>query len=246
MKTAHFVMQGKGGCGKSLIAATLAQYLAASGDTPLCVDTDPVNRTFSRTKALGVRGLELLDSARQIDSRQFDTLIEMLLEHDGDAVVDNGASVFVPLMAYLAQSGALDLLRASGVDVVLHVPIIGGDALDDTANGFNALMSSTGADAVVWINPHFGAVTRDGKPFRDSTLATRYASRLRGVVELPEWDRATFGKDLAQMREHGLTFDEAANKPEYSAMARHRLSRMRLMLFSLLDGCALHDSKEAA
>lgn len=239
-KTAHFVMQGKGGCGKSLIATSLAQYLGAASDgQTLCVDTDPVNRTFSRYRALAVQGLELLDDTRQINARQFDTLIEWLLAHPGDSVIDNGASGFVPLMAYLSRSGAVDLLRDYGIDVVLHVPIIGGDALEDTANGFGALMAETSADAVVWINPFFGAVTRNGKAFVDSALYADNVGRIRGVVTLQDWDRATYGQDLADMRAAGLTFSQAIDGDHFGAMPRHRLSRVWADLYTQLAAIRL-------
>ena len=43
MANTHTVLQGKGGVGKSFIAAILAQYMNAMGRKPLCIDTDPVN-----------------------------------------------------------------------------------------------------------------------------------------------------------------------------------------------------------
>jgi CO dehydrogenase nickel-insertion accessory protein CooC1 len=52
MAKIHMVLQGKGGVGKSFIAAMLAQYKARKGQIPLCIDTDPVNATFHGYKAL--------------------------------------------------------------------------------------------------------------------------------------------------------------------------------------------------
>ena len=77
MAKIHMVLQGKGGVGKSFIAAILAQYKAGKGQTPLCIDTDPVNLTFHGYKALGVRRLELMD-ADEITSRNFDILVEIV------------------------------------------------------------------------------------------------------------------------------------------------------------------------
>ena len=37
----HLTLQGKGGVGKSLIAAILAQYLKGKGREVRCIDTDP-------------------------------------------------------------------------------------------------------------------------------------------------------------------------------------------------------------
>ena len=43
----HMVLQGKGGVGKSFIAALMAQFLQDRGRDPVCIDTDPVNATFA-------------------------------------------------------------------------------------------------------------------------------------------------------------------------------------------------------
>ncbi|MGX9935346.1 nucleotide-binding protein [Advenella kashmirensis] len=46
MKTVHFVMQGKGGAGKTFTASILAQYLAQKTGKPIhCFDTDPINKS---------------------------------------------------------------------------------------------------------------------------------------------------------------------------------------------------------
>ncbi|MCZ2328968.1 nucleotide-binding protein [Bartonella sp. F02] len=55
MAKVHMILQGKGGVGKSMIAAILAQYKASKKHMPLCIDTDPVNATFEGYKALNVQ-----------------------------------------------------------------------------------------------------------------------------------------------------------------------------------------------
>jgi CO dehydrogenase nickel-insertion accessory protein CooC1 len=59
MSKIHIILQGKGGVGKSLIAAVLAQYKTSKGQNPLCIDTDPVNATFNGFKALNVQRLQI-------------------------------------------------------------------------------------------------------------------------------------------------------------------------------------------
>lgn len=44
--SAHLVLQGKGGVGKSLVSSIIAQYLNQKNYTTICGDTDPVNSTF--------------------------------------------------------------------------------------------------------------------------------------------------------------------------------------------------------
>jgi Mrp family chromosome partitioning ATPase len=48
MRKAHFVLQGKGGVGKTFVASLIAQYLTERGEPVACLDTDQVNGS-SRT-----------------------------------------------------------------------------------------------------------------------------------------------------------------------------------------------------
>ena len=77
MSAIHLVLQGKGGVGKSLVAALLAQYLAQDKAAALlCADTDPVNDTFARYGAFGAQRVKILNADKNIDARAFDGLIE--------------------------------------------------------------------------------------------------------------------------------------------------------------------------
>jgi Mrp family chromosome partitioning ATPase len=69
--TIHLTLQGKGGVGKSLVASILAQYFRHRGAEIHCVDTDPVNQTFSQYIELGAEHLALMHDGK-IDSRGFD------------------------------------------------------------------------------------------------------------------------------------------------------------------------------
>jgi len=110
----HLTLQGKGGVGKSLVAAVLAQYLKSAGRDVRCIDTDPVNRTFAQYAAIGADRLQLRDEHNRIDQRSFDVLMERFLVEDGATfVVDNGASTFLPLWHYLLENNALGYLRAT-------------------------------------------------------------------------------------------------------------------------------------
>ena len=47
----HYILQGKGGVGKSLIAALMMQYQEDNGMPAIAVDTDPVNASFTAYNA---------------------------------------------------------------------------------------------------------------------------------------------------------------------------------------------------
>ena len=50
MAKIHMVLQGKGGVGKSVIAALIAQYKASKGQAPLCLDTDLLQSALSESR----------------------------------------------------------------------------------------------------------------------------------------------------------------------------------------------------
>ena len=66
--TIHLTLQGKGGVGKSLVASILAQYFRHHGKELHCIDSDPVNQTFSQYAELGAEHLALMRDGR-IDTR---------------------------------------------------------------------------------------------------------------------------------------------------------------------------------
>ena len=220
----HTTLQGKGGVGKSTTTAIIAQVIASAfGVQPLTIDTDPVNKTLMHFPALQAKGLEILNSENQIDARQFDQMIEWLLQHEGPAVIDNGATSFIPATGYLAETGAIDVLNEAGRRVVIHTVLVGGQAMNDTLSGLKALLASTSAPIVVWENEFFGPVERNSKRFIDSNLYSQNAHRIAGIVTMRRRNPDTFGKDIAQLIAGGQTFAEALASPEWGVMPKHRL-----------------------
>jgi cellulose biosynthesis protein BcsQ len=73
----HPTLQGKGGVGKSVVANILAQYFRHHGKHVFCIDSDPVNQTFSQYAELGAEHLALIRNGR-IDSAGIDVLIDRL------------------------------------------------------------------------------------------------------------------------------------------------------------------------
>src|SRR6185437_2423145 len=237
VSTIHLTLQGKGGVGKSLIAAILAQFFKNSGRDVRCIDTDPVNRTFAQYTALSADRLQLRDEHNRIDQRLFDTLMERFLTEDGATfVVDNGSSTFLPLWHYLLENNALDCLRDSGRKVYVHTVITGGQALLDTLNGFHELAQTTqDRNIVVWINEYFGRVEADGKKFSDMTTFRENSGKVCGAIVFTKRNQDTFGRDLEEMIAGKLTFDEAIRSAPVSIMAKQRLRIVQRELFEQLD-----------
>ena len=240
MAKIHLVLQGKGGVGKSMIAATLAQYKIGKGRPPLCIDTDPVNATFEGYKALNVRRLQIMDGD-EINTRNFDALIEMIAPSTSDVIIDNGASSFVPLSHYLINNQVPALLQDMGHELVVHTVVTGGQALLDTVSGFSQLASQFPAEClfVVWLNPYWGPVEHDGKGFEQMKAYTANKSRVSAIIQIPALKEETYGRDFSEMLQHRHTFDEALADASLTIMTRQRLKIVKTQLFSQLDNAAI-------
>ena len=94
-RSVHFVLQGKGGVGKTLIASYIAQYLMDEGRLEACFDTDPVNGSLQSVSALKAQPVKLFEG-KKLNGKGVDRLMEAIVTAKGDVVVDNGASSFMP------------------------------------------------------------------------------------------------------------------------------------------------------
>ena len=236
MAKIHMLLQSKGGVGKSFVSAMLAQYKQAKGENPFCIDSDPMNATFTGYKALSVRKLALLDGD-EIDQRNFDLLIEWLDKVDDDAIIDNGAATFVPLVNYLMSNETPALLAEMGHELVIHTVVTGGQALLDTAGCVSQLAGQflDPATFVVWLNPYWGAIEHEGKTFWQFKTYKDYQARIAAVVSIPDLQAGTFGRDVEDMLKARLTFTEALAQADRPIAVRHRLKMYRKALFDEMD-----------
>lgn len=234
MRSVHFVLQGKGGVGKSFIAALLAQYLHQFDLKVICFDTDPVNQTFSRYQRLNVQSINILTEHKNIDASCFDALIETLIMHDGLAVIDNGASTFVPLMSYMRENEVVPLLQEAGVQVVIHVPLQAGQGLPDTLTGLNTVLTDFPCEVVVWLNHYWGRVETQGKTFEQWNIAKNNAEQIAGVIELSNYNPDTYGRDILKMTSNHLTFQEVLHSSEFTLMPKQRLKKVQRDVFEQL------------
>jgi hypothetical protein len=237
MSKINFILQGKGGVGKSFVASLLAQYhQEKTGTLPLCIDTDPVNATFHGFKKLNVQRLEILED-EEINPRLFDNLIETVVNHPGDSIVDNGASSFVPLSHYLVTNSVPDLLLSLGHEMIVHTIITGGQSQSDTINGMAALIKQMPSEAniVVWLNPYFGNIEKDGSQFKTFKVYQSNKERIASLIELPSWKKETFGHDVSAMLQSRLTFDESIALPGNTLMTKQRLKMAKAQLFGAIE-----------
>lgn len=229
MATINFVLQGKGGVGKSLIAYLLALYYLSCKCKTICIDTDPVNSTFAGYKALNVIHAEVLKDDN-VSSREFDKVVETLINapESSSVVIDNGASTFLPLCAYLKENDVVSYLQNLGHTVRFHSVITGGQALIDTMNGLEALLVNfPEVPVVVWLNEYFGAPSMNGTSFEETRLFNNSKHNIHSLIKITERDKATFGHDFSRMLKERLTFDEAIKSPSFCVMSKQRLYMIR-------------------
>jgi energy-coupling factor transporter ATP-binding protein EcfA2 len=222
----HFILQGKGGVGKSMIASILNQVLQHLDKTVVCFDTDPENATLSSYKEFSVRRLDIL-KGDNIDKRMFDTLFEEIfaLGEQDHAIVDSGASSFIALSGYIKENDALQLLTDYGHTVYLHTVITGGQAIMETLNGFNNLATNfTNTRIVVWLNPYFGEIRVDNKPFEEFKVYRDHYHQVSALIMLPDAEPNTLGRDLEELFAKRQSFEAGYNSSAHM-MVRGRLKR---------------------
>ena len=215
----HFILQSKGGCGKTFVSSLLAQFFLNTGSDLKGFDTDQENRDFYAYKALPVRYVDVMSGSTSIDPKKFDGFMESLLTEEGTHVVDNGANSFTPLLGYLVENEGLALLQEAGKKVFLHSIIGGGDNLASTSIGFSDILNNSAAPVVLWLNEHFGSLAE----FTASDAWKSYHPRLRGAVMLHARNPQTFGEDIKKMTKSRLTLTEVMASPDFRMMEKQRL-----------------------
>ncbi|MFZ2316077.1 MAG: conjugal transfer protein TraL [Gammaproteobacteria bacterium] len=231
----HFTLQGKGGVGKSYVSSLLIQYIQSRRQLVTVVDTDPVNATLSGYKSFNTQRLELMENGVLIE-RNFDKLIEQVIEQNTNFVIDNGASSFIPLSSYITENDAINLILESGKEVIIHTVITGGQALRDTLNGFASLVEQMpdNAKLVIWLNEFFGYIEAEGKIFEEMKIYQNNKDRVYGIVRIARHTASTFGEDVKLMLDKKLSFEEINQSPEFGIMSKSRLMKVKNNIFEQL------------
>lgn len=227
MSKIHFVLQGKGGVGKSLISSLLLQYFIQNDTKSEGIDCDPANATLSGYENLPVRIINVMSEDSNIDMVMFDDVMDVLLNSDSENIVlDCGASVFIPILSYMKENGVVEMLVDSGKTVYLHNVISGGQGIMDTLHGLETLLKTFETELsrkIIWVNRFFGRVEVEGKTFEEFKIYKKYASSIDKLIYLPHKNAQTFGQDLQKLFARRKTFQEAVEESTIPIMARQRL-----------------------
>ena len=236
MATVHFIQQGKGGVGKSMIASILYQVLRLLGKKVAAFDTDPVNATLKGYQEFNVVQVDIVKHG-QVDTKAFDELLEALYElpESAHAVVDNGASSFLALGNYIKDVQLLKVLGEKGHQVFFHSVVTGGQAIGDTITGLKVLADGfSTTPIVVWLNPFFGEIRLDGKGFEEFKIYQEYGSKFHAIIQLPHVNKDTLGRDLEELFAKRQGFQTAIASCQYIAV-RSRLKRYWEQLIGIVE-----------
>lgn len=235
MANIHFILQGKGGVGKSLISALLMQYNCEHKIESIAVDTDPVNASLAAYSAFPTKRIELLDKHQTLQPQRFDGLMEMIFDNeDKDFIIDNGASSFIPLSNYLVENQVMDMLESMNRKVIIHTVITGGQAMKDTLHGLAALANNMNVALVVWINSYFGDVISNGKTFEKMKVYQNNKHKILAILNIAKMS-PLFEGDFEKMLERHLTFSQAEQDETFGLMTRNRLRQIKKNIFSQLS-----------
>lgn len=238
-KAAHFVLQGKGGVGKTLVSSLLAQYLATTGVEVRCFDTDPVNHSLARVTALNVSKIPLYkDGTSDADNRALDKMLSDMAAHPATYVVDNGATSFKPMSQHLIADGSMELLLDLDFSVVLHLVISTGPELEMTLSGVAGILDSLddlSIPVVVWINEKgISFEEQAGTDFENSSFYQQYKSLITGLITIPFLPKASRGV-FEVMLNNKLTFDEAEQSDAFFLIEQKRLGKLKETFYHAVE-----------
>lgn len=236
----HLVMQPKGGAGKSFSAVHLIQYLEDQGREVDAYDLDSANNTLSQFEALKADPVDVASDAndRKIDERKFDLLLESFTNSKGsDIVVDIGASIVQPFNNHLADLDFFAMAADLNLELIVHVPVSGGQGLIDNMQGLAAVYRfiEDNAQYVIWANPYFGELDSSGIKLEDSKLVKSMKKNILGIVTIPEWDSDPIKDDVKKMMTAKLTYKEIETSNDFPLFSKARLKRIKERFFSRIN-----------
>ena len=240
----HMILMSKGGVGKSLVAVLLSQFLKEKGIDLFCADTDPTNPTFADYKALDAEHVNVMTPKMHVNRSRYDDLMEKMIEHTGDSVVDNGSSSYLAVVSYLLENHCFEYLRECGKQVIVHAVLVGGAGMDETIRALDSILGLLKVPVVVWENEILGPVQKNGKCFVESALYQKYMSQILGVVRIPQHEKDTYGEDILKMTSLHLTFDEVMASSDFRIMSKQRLKNFKREIFEQLDKVSFIEGAE--
>lgn len=234
-KTAHFVMQSKGGAGKSVVSAMLAQYLLEKQQDLILIDTDPSNKTLGSYQGLDVKKIEVLNKNKLVDQSKFDSFMNEFLASDKPMLVDTGSGDFLAINGYMVKNEIPAIFSAHDKQLVIHCPINFGQSKEETVKCLLGLIGNhPETPIIIWENEFFGENPDD---LVNSPLFKKNKN-IAGLIKIRDMDSDTEKADFSRMLQQSLTFNEVKVKtddPSFGFIQKTRLERIRKEIWGQLD-----------
>ena len=237
-KTLHFILSGKGGVGKTVVARIVSEYVTERCVPPLCFDTDQTNAVFAAVPAFNVEKVDLFDGEDKLNPSRFDQMMGTIIESNAPVVIDSGSSSYFETLEYIAENDLIETLHDAGFDVYLHCIVTGGAAMRFTVENCVELAEWFGdrANICVWVNHFWEPVQQNGQPFIEWREFVQNEHLIAAVMEIPRMNSQMTQADFSQMLKENLSFAEAAAPDSHlNTMQRSRLMRVRRTLFGAMD-----------
>ncbi|WP_395146151.1 hypothetical protein ACF3NV_10410 (plasmid) [Moraxella atlantae] len=232
--TAHFVMQSKGGAGKSVVSALLSQYLLEHDKDLILIDTDPSNKTLGSYKGLNVQKIEVLNKNKLVDQSKFDGFMNDFLANNHPMLVDTGSGDFLAINNYILNNEIVEIFRESNKQLLIHVPVNFGQSKDETLKClYDISLNHNNANIIIWENEFFGENTDDAL-----AVFLKKLKNIAGVIKIREMNSDTERADFSRMLQQSLTFNEVKVKtddPNFGFIQKTRLERIRKEIWGQLD-----------
>lgn len=232
MKNVHFIVQQKGGAGKSNVAALLAEHIINTKDGVTVIDTDGSNQTMLRYGALKAVHVDYKDEMSNVDKQKFDALLAIIENSPHDVVIDTGSNTIDSLVPYLISNFVFEVIQEMDCMPVLNIVIAGGKDQTDCLKSARFMLESFGNEPAYafWLNEFFGAVGQETLDFVKS-ISMDGSLSFGGFVKLPIFDQS-YAEDLANRQRHGLLFSECQTSPMFpSRIQKKRMEKAAEALF---------------
>lgn len=238
-QTTHLVAAKKGGIGKTLSAAFLAQYLRAAGISVEAVDADPQAPKLSLIKALNAPLLPLIEHG-EIQQSAFDPTFDHIIKSKTATLVDTGSGAFLPIFKYMHDNQLFDLIKMVKKQLYVHVIVISGPEKTNTAEGAIELLGKTkgtGSKVVIWQNEKEGIPFFDGKSMEETDWYQSNLDQIAGIVKIRDYNNTAFTKDFLAMMTENLTYQEIMDgkSKTFDFMRQNRINRIFTDVYSELD-----------
>ena len=125
--------------------------------------------------------------------------------------------------------------------LIVHTVVTGGQAFSDTISGFSQLVSQFPAEAqfVLRLNPYWGHIEREGKSFEQMKTYAVNKEKVSAIIQIPNLKKETYGRDLSDMLQERLTFDEAIAMNSKTIMTRQRLKIIKGQIYGQLENAVV-------